>query len=39
MDKKLTNTRKAFRVLLMAVAYLAMFIMGANRTILSWIKN
>lgn len=29
MDKKLTNTRKAFRVLLMAVAYLAMFIMGA----------
>lgn len=29
MDKKLTNTRKAFIVLLMAVVYLAMFIMGA----------
>ena len=29
MDKKLTNTRKAFKVLLMAIAYLAMFIMGA----------
>ncbi|MBP5527735.1 MAG: MptD family putative ECF transporter S component [Bacteroidales bacterium] len=29
MDKKLTNTQKAFKVLLMAVAYLAMFVMGA----------
>jgi MFS family permease len=29
MDKKLTNKQKVFQVFLMAVAYLAMFIMGA----------
>lgn len=34
MEKQLTNKQKAFKVILMAVAYLAMFIMGATSGII-----